>query len=182
MNSSLAVNVNCNRQPSSVKSVNPPSTKPNPRRVSSDNEVDEQVKCVGFAPVAQLRLYPRDEDGERQKANSLSEYKMFHTQTKLEALRIKTLIQISPCKGDQAIKFLLSHNILSVADLTGIDKFIWSKTVSEKRRKHSAFVLNAQYKLQKKKGLNIAQKIAKAAIAKRVNILEKSKFGTAKAA
>jgi hypothetical protein len=65
----------------------------------------------------------------------------------VEGLRIKQLIATSPCDSTAAsIKFLLQENILSKAELVGIEHFFIGKStrVVKVRKQHSDAVLKRQ--------------------------------------
>eukprot|EP00986_Skeletonema_menzelii_P015558 scaffold12049_cov141-Skeletonema_menzelii.AAC.6 len=69
----------------------------------------------------------------------------------LEGLRIKNLIAAAPYDSDaQSIKYLLSHDIISKAELLGIEHFILGKArrVRKIRQCHSAAVLWKQQEQQ----------------------------------
>jgi hypothetical protein len=71
-----------------------------------------------------------------------------------EGLRIKQLIAMSPCDSTaESLKFLLQENLLSKAELVGIENFFHGKSAraAKVRKQHSDAVLKRQWEQRHQK-------------------------------
>ena len=104
---------------------------------------------VRFSDASQLYVYERHSISLlRSLAYKKEDRDEFGKDALVEGLRIKQLIATSPCDSTAAsIKFLLQENILSKAELVGIEHFFIGKStrVVKVRKQHSDTVLKRQW-------------------------------------
>ena len=128
-----------------------------PRRKSSianssswSDEEDGAYKTntVRFSDESQLYVYERHSISLlRGLAYKKEDRDEFGKDALVEGLRIKKLIAVTPCDSPaESFKFLLQENILSKAEVVGIEHFFHGKSArAEKvRKQHSDAVLKRQ--------------------------------------
>ena len=84
------------------------------------------------------------------KSYSQQEFKSFSINTMIEALRIKRLILSVPCSTKESVQYLLSHNMICMEELLGIEHIVFGKTPNKlacERAEHSRAIIDAQKRL-----------------------------------
>ncbi len=136
-----------------------------PRRKSSmansfswSDEEDATHKSphrVRFSDASHLHVYERHSISLlRSLAYTKEDRDEFGKDALAECLRIKQLIAMSPCDSPtESFKFLLQENILSKAELVGIEHFFHGKStrVVKVRKQHSDAVLKKQWEQRNQK-------------------------------
>ena len=124
--------------------------------VVSEDEVDDRRRHrVKFSNKSQLNVYERHPIPLLQSLTySKEDRDEFGREAALEGLRIKNLIATAPPDSPAlSIKYLIQNDIISKAELIGIEHFILGKCtrVLKVRRDHSRAVLKKQNELWQQK-------------------------------
>ena len=110
---------------------------------------------VRFSDASQLYVYERHSISLlRSLAYTKEDRDEFGKDALAEGLRIKQLIDMSPCDSPaESFKFLLQENVLSKAELVGIEHFFHGKPtrVAKVRKHHSDAVLKRQWEQRHQK-------------------------------
>ena len=110
---------------------------------------------VRFSDASHLHVYERHSISLlRSLAYTKEDRDEFGKDALAECLRIKQLIAMSPCDSPtESFKFLLQENILSKAELVGIEHFCHGKStrVAKVRKQHSDAVLKKQWEQRHQK-------------------------------
>jgi hypothetical protein len=113
-------------------------------------------RVVRFSDASQLYVYERHSISLlRSLAYTKENRDEFGNDALAEGLRIKQLIAMSPCCDSTAesLKFLLQENIISKAELVGIEHFFHGRSVrvAKVRKQHSDAVLKRQWEQRHRK-------------------------------
>ena len=116
---------------------------------SDEEDGAYKSKTVRFSDASQLYVYERHSISLlRSLAYKKEDRDEFGKDALVEGLRIKKLIAVTPCDSPaESFKFLLQENILSKAELVGIEHFFHGKSarVGKVRKQHSDAVLKRQW-------------------------------------
>ena len=125
-----------------------------PKRNSSIG-VTHKSNTVRFSEASQLYVYERHSISLlRSLAYTKENRDEFGKDALEEGLRIKQLIAMSPCDSTaESLKFLLQENLLSKAELMGIENFFHGKSAraAKVRKQHSDAVLKRQWEQRHQK-------------------------------
>jgi hypothetical protein len=103
---------------------------------------------VSFSEISLLFRYEGHDLCMKQLAYDKEDRKVFKTEAKLEARRIRNLIENAPpASADESMEFLTHHGIMSKDELVGIEPLVLgaSSRILKTRKLHSQIVLRKQY-------------------------------------